>query len=259
MNGHARARCRRGLLAALSIGAAATLFAGCTQGGGIWGRRTTTTQWSQPTTTMGGGHEHGHSPERLNHPPTEAQKQWSRDLVAHTKWAGQKFPNKAAAIRAGYNDIGDTVHFTHPQYRVDGREFDPNRIESLVFEAGIGTSGRLLAAMYNMERSTTPENVYDWAGNWIIWHNHDNLCWQAPEDQPGWTNLAGVVVNGRCTGGVKHTPVLMVHVWVADSSYENRCGAFASIDGIGEGSCVPEFQQNGIAAKAPPANWPWKP
>jgi hypothetical protein len=203
-----------------------------------------------PTTTHDDGHGgHGGGP-RTDHPPSAAQQAWARDLVAYTKWALQQIPDVATAERLGYNNIGDNQHWTHAQYRVDGREFDPRRIESLVFNR---VTRRVEAAMYNMERRTTAANVPDWAGNWTVWHGHDDLCWRAPEDQPGWTRLGGVKVNGRCTAGsYAHTPVLMVHVWVTDTTFEQRCGALASIDGLGPGSCVPQFQQNAIPARTPP-------
>jgi hypothetical protein len=283
----------------LAVVSAGVIVAGCTNPGGGFPWRTTTTytpptappstdchghtgddhahtsstfQSCGSTTTMdpgmdrggddhsGGDGGHHESPARLNHPPTAAQKKWAEELVAYTKTALRSIPNKAAAIRLGYNDIGDGQHFTHPKYRIDGRELDPRYIESLVFNRMTGT---IQAAMYNMEPTTTAANVHDYAGNWVVWHGHDNLCWGAPENQvnsPGWTRLAGVKVNGRCTAGsYAHTPVPMLHVWVVDTTYENRCGAFASIDGLGPGACVPSFQQNGIAARPIPSSFPYKP
>jgi hypothetical protein len=269
---------RRSLVGVVAIASATVLMAGCTGRTVPW--RTTTTMGTTPTTMdhggsgcmpgmvmpgcpddHSGGGEHSHeSPERLNHPPTANQKKWAEDLVSYTKTALQRLPTKASAIAAGYNDIGDGQHFTHPKYRIDGKELDPRAIESLVFNRVTGT---IQAAMYNMEPTTTAQNVYDYAGNWVVWHAHDNLCWQAPENQvnsPGWTRLGGVKVNGRCTAGsYAHTPVPMLHVWVTDTTYENRCGAFASIDGLGPGACVPSFQQNGIPARPIPASFPYKP
>ena len=256
---------RRTVGVALAVGSATVFVAGCTNGGGLpW--RTTTTRATTPTTMDHGGGgmdhgDHGHeSPERLNHPPTAAQKKWAEDLVSYTKTALQRIPNKQAAIAAGYNDIGDGQHFTHPRYRRDGKELDPRYIESLVFNR---VTGQIQAAMYNMEVTTTAANVHDYAGNWVVWHGHDNLCWQSPENQPnspGWTKLGGVKINGQCTGGsYSHTPVPMLHVWVTDTTYENRCGAFASIDGLGPGACQPSFQQNSIPARPIPASFPYKP
>jgi hypothetical protein len=277
----ARPRLRRFVAVGVAVTASAALVASCTRPPG--GGGTTTQPPTTPPTTDGHGHTehdhanqtsttmdpgmdhgdggHGHeSPARLNHPPTANQKKWAEDLVAYTKTALKQIPNKQAAIARGYNDIGDGQHFTHPKYRVDQKELDPRYIESLVFNRLTGT---IQAAMYNMEPTTTAANVYDYAGNWVVWHGHDNLCWRAPEnrpDLPGWTQLGGVKINGQCTmGSYAHTPVPMLHVWITDTTYENKCGAFASIDGLGPGACVQSFQQNNIPARPIPASFPYKP
>jgi hypothetical protein len=197
----------------------------------------------------GGGHDHGDGghaiPDRLNHPPTPQQEAWARDLIARTKaYIDRNIPTTAEARRLGYNPIGDGGrHWTNARFRLDGCEFDERKIESLVVEGG-----RVTAAMYNMEPSTTIENVPDWAGNWIVWHNHNNLCWKAPVGQPGWTELelTGRVVNGTCTRGyIQNPPVLMVHVWTR----RHVCGAFAG-DGAtrasAESSCLPNLQAPGV-------------
>jgi hypothetical protein len=217
---------------AFAVGAAASfVVAGaCTRPGGGTGGRTT-------TTAMPADHGMDHSiPDRLNHAPTPEQIQAAIKLVDDTKAATVNLRTKQQAAAAGYNDIGDRMHFTNGTYREDGRELDPNRIESLVYNP---TSGQLMAAMYNMEPGTTMANVQDIAGNWTIFHNHDYLCWQSTvKGTPGYTRLGGVVVNGKCTGtSVKHEAVLMIHVWVIP----NSCGPFATIPGEGAGSCLPNF------------------
>jgi hypothetical protein len=191
-----------------------------------------------------GGGEHEHEvPERLNHPPTEAQKQWARNFVAATKQSLlARFRTPAQAVAAGYNNIGDGVHYTNGGarggYRHDGCEMWPERPESLVY---IG--GQVAAAMYNMEPETTLGNVYDFAGNWTVFHGHSTLCWQSNiEGTPGFTRLAGTVINGRCTSGYINPPVLMIHSWVRSIPQYTNCGAFASMPGLGPGSCVPELQ-----------------
>jgi hypothetical protein len=256
----ARPRRRRPLVTAMAIGSVAVAIAGCSRtgggGGGLPGG------WNPTPTTMpsgdghggehggGGGDDHGggggggggghaghESPARLNHPPTAEQKQWAVKFVEETKRVNaSRFRTKAQARAAGYNDIGDGQHFTHAKWRNDGKEMDPNYPESLVF--GFGEMGKLRAAMYNMEPSTTVNNVKDYAGNWIVWHGHDNLCWQSDRPgTPGYTRLGGVVINGRCSSGFKNPAVLMVHTWMEP----NKCGPFASIEGLGEGSCLPNF------------------
>jgi hypothetical protein len=243
---HAR---RRVLGAAVAIAAATALVAGCTStggggagGGGMIPWRTTT---MAPGSGGGGGMDHddggmdhGGGP-RTDHPPTPAQKDWAYGIIRSTAKALQGM-TKQRAIAMGYNDIGDRQHFTHPRFRHDGQEFNPNAIESLVFNP---VTGQIQAAMYNMEPSTTTANVKDYAGNWIVWHGHDNLCWQSGvEGTPGYTRLA------PCGVGVKHGTVLMVHVWITDSNYAVQCGAFATITGLGEGSCIPQLRPSRILA-----------
>jgi hypothetical protein len=243
----ARSRRRRGLVAALAIGSASALLAAaCTNnpGGGWWPRRTTTTRPTATTMDHGnGGMDHGPMPDRLNHPPTPAQIERAKKLVADTKAATVKYRTTAAAVAAGYNNIGDNMHYTNAAYRHDGRELDPQHIESLVYNLG---TQQLMAAMYNMEPETTFDTVEDIAGNWTIFHNHDNLCWKSNDpNSKDYTRLGGVVgANGQCTKdpitgkpSYKHTPVLMIHVWVI----ANSCGPFATIPGEGEGSCLPNF------------------
>lgn len=231
-------------LAALTVGSAAILIAGaCTGRGGASGG-----PWRPTTTAMdhgAGGMDHGHGgmggmdhsiPARLDHDPTPAQIRTAIKLVEDTKAATRRYATTREAVAAGYRDIGDRQHYTNATYREDGRELDPQRIESLVYDP---FTGRLQAAMYNMEPGTTLDNVVDIAGNWTIYHNHNNLCWKNNiKGTPGYTELGGVVVNGRCTGtSVLHEPVLMIHVWVVP----NACGPFATLPGLGEGSCLPNF------------------
>jgi hypothetical protein len=190
----------------------------------------------QTTTTMGGhdgGHGHG-QPGHINHPPTAAQKAWAYKLVRDTA-AQLRGMTTTRARLMGYQNIGDGVHYTNNAFRNDGREYDPNAIESLVF-----TGGQISAAMYNLEPTTTLANVRDYAGNWLVYHTHDNLCW--PRNRPNdWTITP-------CGIGERRTPVLMTHVWIRDTSYATRCGVFATITGLGEGSCIPELRPSVILA-----------
>jgi hypothetical protein len=200
-----------------------------------------TGRYVAPGSSPGGGHSH-EPPARLNHEPTAQQQTWARQLIARTaSYVKANIPTRAAAEARGYRTIGDMRHWTNAQYRMDGCEFDERKIESLVIE-----NNRVVAAMYNMEPATNVENVPDWAGNWMVWHNHNNLCWKAPVGQPGWTELAGAAINGRCTSGyLQDPPVLMVHVWIRN----HPCGAFAgdgAVRASNESSCLPNVQGPGI-------------
>ena len=164
---------------------------------------------------------------------SEAQLVAAKDLIQRTRDAARgQFPDVASLTRAGYRSIGDGFpvtpyeHFIHPEYLRDGRELDPERIESIVLQ-GIGESTRIVSTMYILEPGKTMAEVPDLAGELTTWHDHQNLCW----DETG-TYLKGFVKYGRCFPGgeLKPTPP-MLHVWLQ----EHECGPFAGLDGHGGG------------------------
>ncbi|MDQ4067988.1 MAG: hypothetical protein M3203_00680, partial [Actinomycetota bacterium] len=142
-----------------------------------------------------------------------------------------KFPDPGALVAAGYRSIGDGLvtsydHFIKPEYLVDGRELDPERVESIVLER-TPAGWRVASAMYILEVGKTMADVPDVAGELTVWHDHQNLCW----DLSG-LRLAGVLVNGRCfPGGTLRPTPPMLHVWLSD----HPCGPFAGIEGHGGG------------------------
>ena len=109
-------------------------------------------------------------------------------------------------------------------YLTDGRELDPEHIESIVVQ-GIGVNTKILSSMYILERGKTMSDVPDIAGDLTSWHDHQNLCW----DESG-TRLMGTLVQGRCTPGGSLKPTKpMLHVWLQD----NECGPFAGVEDHG--------------------------
>jgi len=243
----ARSWRRRTFIAVTAVSASTMLVVGCTNPGGGIPRATTTTTMGNgcmPGMVMpgcpDGGMDHGdggmdHSqPGQINHPPTAEQKAWAYSLIRRTS-AKIRNMTPALATAQGYQNIGDFVHYTKDSFRHDGREYDPDAIESLVFQGGV-----ISAAMYNLEPTTTMANVKDYAGNWLVYHNHDNLCW--PRNQPTNWRIT------PCGIGEKRTPVLMAHVWIRDTNYAIQCGAFATITGLGAGSCIPELRPSVILA-----------
>ncbi|MCA1671889.1 MAG: hypothetical protein LC799_06675 [Actinobacteria bacterium] len=142
-----------------------------------------------------------------------------------------RFPDQAALLAAGYRSIGDGLvtpfdHFIKPDYMQDGRELDPERVESVVLER-TPAGWRVASAMYILEAGKTMADVPHVAGELTVWHDHQNLCW----DRSG-LRLAGLLVNGKCfpAGTLRPTPP-MLHVWLAD----HPCGPFAGIEGHGGG------------------------
>jgi hypothetical protein len=247
--GRMQARTRRNTTAAVMLGAAALVTAGCTWTRPTPGPVTPTTAAPTTATTMpghgehDGGDDHGsggsHSiPPRLNHPPTAQQKKDADALIARNKATNAtRFATTAQARAAGYISIGDEMsgvtHYEHPTFRRDGRELDVNYPEALVYKT---STGRLQTVMYILEPGKNMNDVPDIAGNLTVWHGHGTLCWKSTNpDSADYLHLGGVAINGRCTSGTLRVEPPMLHVWVVD----NPCGPFAGTDpGRSTGSCV---------------------
>jgi hypothetical protein len=160
---------------------------------------------------------------------TEPQLAAAKALIATTRDSvTQRFPDRAALEAAGYHSIGDGVpftdfqHFVNTSYLTDGRELDPDHIESIVTDA---TGQRLVSGMYILGQGKTMADVPDVAGDLTAWHDHQDLCWDA-----SGVRLAGVLLSGRCfPGGTLRATPPMLHVWLTD----NECGPFAGIEGHG--------------------------
>lgn len=162
---------------------------------------------------------------------TPAQLDAAKRLIETTRAAAARFADQAALVAAGYRSIGDGLltpfdHFIRPDYMNDGRELDPDRIESIVMER-TETGWRVASAMYILETGKTMADAPDIAGGLTTWHDHQNLCWD-----PAGTRLAGILVNGRCfPGGTLRATPPMLHVWLQD----HPCGPFSGIEGHGQG------------------------
>src|SRR5204863_5529549 len=155
-------------------------------------------------------------------------------LLTTTRVALAKFPDEASVVAAGYVWIGDGrrpgafQHFVNRDYLVDGRELDPNGIESIVLQVQPDGTKRIASAMYILSPGKTLADAPDIAGTLTPWHDHQNLCW----DETG-TRLTGILVNGRCVpGGTFRGTSPMMHVWVDNPP----CGPFSGIEGHG-GAC----------------------
>jgi hypothetical protein len=189
------------------------------------------------------GDEHGHAPaSALASDPvfkgadtshaSAAELVAAKRLIESTRAVvAARFPDQAALIAAGYRSIGDGRvtpydHFIKPEYLEDGRQLDPERVESVVLER-TPEGWRVASAMFILEEGRTLADVPDVAGDLTVWHDHQNLCW----DRSG-LRLAGLLVNGQCfPGGTLRPTPPMLHVWLAD----HPCGPFAGIEGHGGG------------------------
>jgi len=167
---------------------------------------------------------------------TEAQRSRALSLLVSTRAALlAHFPDRASVEAAGYTWIGDGrraggyEHFVQQSFLTDGRELDPEHIESIVLQRQADGSERVVTAMYILERGKTMADVPDIAGALTTWHDHQNLCWD------GNGKLAGIVVGGVCRpGGTFRATAPMMHVWLTDPP----CGPFSGIEGHGAADCV---------------------
>src|SRR5262249_39786434 len=156
---------------------------------------------------------------------TSAQRQRATKLLTTTRAALAKFPDEASVVADGYVWIGDGrrpgafQHFVNRAYLADGRELDPNAIESIVLQVQPDGTKKIASAMYILNPGETLADAPDIAGTLTPWHDHQNLCWDA-----SGTRLAGIVINGRCVpGGTFRATPPMMHVWVDNPP----CGPFS--------------------------------
>jgi hypothetical protein len=217
------------LLACVAAAAALVLAAGCT-----WPRRGGGTTTTTAMDHGGGGMDHS-MPDRLNHPPTDEQRAAAQKLVDDTrKYNTNRYATPEQAVADGWIGLGDTVHYTSPEYRHDGRDLDPQHPESLVF-----LNRKLVAVMYQLEPGETWDDIPDIAGTLTKWHGHGNLCFKSNDiNSPDYYRGSGISVNGRCVGGYQREVTPMIHVWLVD----NPCGPFAGVDaGTFTGTCDSEM------------------
>ncbi len=165
---------------------------------------------------------------------TKVQRRAATDLLQSSRAALARFPDEASITAAGYRSIGDGravgkfEHFVNAAYMSDGRELDPSAIESIVMQRLLDGSKKVMSAMYILEPGKTMADVPEIAGELTVWHDHQNLCWDASG------RLAGILRDGVCVPGGTFRPTApMLHVWVDDPP----CGPFTGIEGHGGGSC----------------------
>lgn len=167
---------------------------------------------------------------------TQPQRVRATELLDTTRAAMHaQFPDKYHVVAAGYTWIGDGrraggyEHFVNVSYLADGRDLDPQHIESIVLQRQLDGSEQVVTAMYILNWGTTLADAPNIAGSLTPWHDHQNLCW----DDSG-LKLAGIVVNGQCRPGGTFRPTPpMMHVWLTDPP----CGPFSGVDGHGSTDC----------------------
>jgi len=161
---------------------------------------------------------------------TSAQQAAAENVVSATLLLLPRWADPAVAEAGGFRSIGDGStgyeHYINAANMADGRELDPSAPESLVYKTS-GTGKELVAAMYIAEPGKTLETVPTFGGALTQWHVHEDLCFTTDARVAGLT-----LPDGTCRPPlVKTGAVPMIHVWITP----NRCGPFASLEGIGAG------------------------
>jgi hypothetical protein len=205
------------------------------------------------------GHEHGGADDGHEHaaadpkpydatlpvdlsgtPGVSAEQQAEAEqLVTDSLETLPQFSDWTTLEAQGWYSIGDGItgfeHFINWPLLDDGREFDPNYPESLVFEVDDATGEkRLVAAMYMLNRGVTLDEAPDMGGALIQWHEHNDICYTGEENK--WRVGGLAAPPAECPPGTFRTGQSpMVHVWITP----HECGPFAALEGNG-GGIIPE-------------------
>jgi hypothetical protein len=191
-----------------------------------------TTEDDAADTVDGYGHDHGPGGPVISlYDPrlTPDQRDAARQLIDDTIAGMARYPDVESVIAAGYFSIGDGItgfeHWVNPAFIIDGIELDPDRIESIVARVNPDGTKDIVSAMYLMGPGSTMDDVPDIAGPLTIWHDHQNLCWEAGR-------VVGTLrPDGSCPRGVFRATSPMLHVWLVP----HPCGPFAGLEGHGGG------------------------
>lgn len=172
---------------------------------------------------------------------TPEQQAEAEQLVTDTLETLPQFADWTTLEGQGWYSIGDGItgfeHYVNWPLLDDGREFDPDYPESLVFEVDDTGQKTLVAAMYMLNRGVTLDEAPDIGGALVQWHEHDDLCYTGEENK--WRVGALAAPPAECPPGTFRTGQSpMVHVWITP----HECGPFAALEGNG-GGVIPEGEE----------------
>ncbi len=166
---------------------------------------------------------------------SEEEETEAEELVTITLEKLPQFADPATAEAMGYRSIRDGgtgfEHFMKWDLIADGKVFDPDYPESLVYKVDPDGTRTLAAAMYMANSGTPLDEVPDVGGDLVQWHIHDDLCFAG---EPGAWVVAGVAPPPEeCRPGTTRIgePTPMVHVWIIP----HECGPFSALEGVGAG------------------------
>lgn len=183
---------------------------------------------------------------------TAAQRERAEDLLVRSLENSRTWADIDTALAAGWFSLGDDniglVHLVNPDMIFDGKLFDPEYPESLVYL--VQGEKRIFAAYMFMADPDTPlddPRIIDFAGPLMEWHNHDDLCFVPVESNPFGRIMGLVNDRGECDfpgakpavprhpldplAGDVESPLTsvvsltMTHVWVVP----HECGPFSAI------------------------------
>lgn len=158
---------------------------------------------------MGEGNKHTHGVEvDVTSEQLVAAGRFAEDVKLKTA----KYADVRDALADGYLQVtqdlpGIAAHFVRLDYRADGHEMNPERVEVLLYSKRLDGNWRLVGAMFMAETvSDTPPSYF---GALDVWHRHENLCF-LPNAQ-----VKTVTSGAQCVGGAfQATGAYQMHVWV---------------------------------------------
>jgi hypothetical protein len=151
--------------------------------------------------------------------PTHDERIAAEGMVIATRAAIAKYADPKIAAADGYQVAGMhgiDFHASNPRYEKDGRIFDPQHPETLVY--AIAPDGRpvLLGAMFQMPGLGQPGPTI--GGPLTIWHAHQHICFSLTPP-----SLAGILSPlGTCPIGSFDMPLTaqMIHIWIVPGAPE---------------------------------------
>ena len=133
------------------------------------------------------------------------------DIVEYLRTV-EKYQDPEVAAAAGYQVgviRGSEHHAQNPAYLNDGRIFDPEYPESLVYaESALGPI--LVGVMFETDGIGQAGPMI--GGPLTVWHSHENVCFSLTP--PALTGLMSPF--GTCPAGSLNIPVTneMIHAWI---------------------------------------------
>ena len=143
--------------------------------------------------------------------PTEHEWAEADELYDATVAAVARYENPEAAAMDGYNIdgmYGLEFHAANAAYKTDGRVFDPERPENLIY-AVTADGPILIGVMFEMEGIGNAGPAV--GGPLTVWHAHANVCIAlTPLALAGLTSPFGVCPVGSITIPITNE---MIHMW----------------------------------------------